>query len=183
MNKILRNIPNILTLFRIILIPLFIICGIRNHIMWVVIIFVIASLSDAFDGIIARKYNYVSDLGKLLDPLADKLLVGFALILLVYMGILSWLLATIIILREIIMTFYRSHLKKRAIYLPANIYGKIKTSIQMTVIIAALLYQALSIENGIIVSIIKILFYLTAFFGWLSFFIYLKQRQENPDEI
>ncbi|MBS3741257.1 MAG: CDP-diacylglycerol--glycerol-3-phosphate 3-phosphatidyltransferase [Candidatus Cloacimonetes bacterium] len=183
MKKHLHHIPNVLTILRIVLVPLFIICGIQNRMVCALAIFVIAALTDTFDGIIARKYNYISNLGKLLDPLADKLLVGFALILFIYLDVIAWWLATIIILREIIMTLYRSYLKKNNIYLSANIYGKIKTTIQMTVIIGALLYEAITYQNNVVALIIKILFYLTAFFSWLSFFIYITKRQENKDEL
>jgi len=179
MKKYYKHIPNILTILRIFLIPVFLICSLKGKMLGALIVFVIAALTDLFDGIIARKFNYISNLGKILDPLADKLLVGFALILFVYLNLLSWWLAAIIIIREIVMTLYRSHLQRKNIYLPANIYGKIKTTIQMTVIIGSLLYKSLHFQTNWISITISILFYLTALFGWISFFIYLKHKKES----
>lgn len=181
MKKFFRYIPNILTFLRILFIPFFIICALQGRQVCALIIFIVAALTDTLDGVIARKFNYISDFGKILDPLADKLLVGFALIIFVYIELLPWWLGLLIISREIAMTLYRIYLQKRKIYLSANIFGKIKTTIQMVVIIGALFYEAISYESNVILYIILFLFYLTAFFAWLSFFIYLKQRREHAE--
>ena len=88
------NLPNKLTLFRIFLIPVFILVmlfDIQNKYLIACIIFVVASITDAMDGHIARKYNLVTDFGKFMDPLADKLLVISALICMIENGLSSWM--------------------------------------------------------------------------------------------
>jgi len=119
-EKFKHQIPNALTIFRIILIPIFIYCALNDFFILTLIVFVVAALTDTFDGVIARKFGYVSNFGKIVDPLADKLLVASALIIFSYWGIVFWWLTAIILLREIFMTIYRELLKKKEIFLAAN---------------------------------------------------------------
>jgi len=125
-EKYKQQIPNALTVFRIILIPVFIYFALNDYFFLTLVVFVVAALTDTFDGVIARKFGYVSNFGKIVDPLADKLLVASALVIFSYWGILFWWLTAIILLREVCMTIYRELLKKRGIFLAANRYGKIK---------------------------------------------------------
>lgn len=128
------NFPNILSILRIILIPLFI--GIfstptitRSH--WAAFVFFIASVTDWFDGYIARKWGQVTLLGKLLDPVADKLLVLTALIMLVELNrIPSWI-AIVIIGREVAVTGLRAIASSTGIIISAKEMGKFKTTIQI----------------------------------------------------
>lgn len=179
MEKYKQNIPNLLTILRVVIIPFFGYFALKENYLVSMILFVMASLTDAFDGWIARKYNYVSNFGKIFDPLADKLLVAGALLIFVYWGVLSWWIVAIILLREIVLTIYRKYLSKKNIILAANIFGKIKTTEQMVAIIITLVYKVyLSFFATPIPYVsegIDWLFYLAAILSWLSALIYLKQ--------
>ena len=146
------NLPNKLSLLRIILIPvtmLFMLpisiygfepegwnAFINNHGMLIAgIVFIIASLTDFFDGQIARRCNLITDLGKFLDSLADKMLVIAVLIAFVAIGRISpWLLA-VIVLREFMVTGIRLVASKEGVVMAAKMIGKIKTTTQMIAII------------------------------------------------
>lgn len=134
------NLPNKLTIFRVILIPFFIfflltdIAG--NASDWIALaIFIIASLTDLLDGKIARKYNLVTDFGKFMDPLADKLLVCSAMICFVEIGSLRAWMVVVIIAREFIISGFRLIAADNGIVIAASYYGKFKTVFQMLMII------------------------------------------------
>ena len=134
------NLPNKLTMFRVILIPFFVFFLLINpesQAMRIIalIIFIVASLTDMLDGKIARKYNLVTNFGKFMDPLADKLLVCSALICLISTGqIYSWVVI-IIVAREFIISGFRLIAAENGIVIAANIWGKLKTVSQMVMII------------------------------------------------
>lgn len=150
------NIPNQLTISRILLIPIFILL-LSFPFQWgewnigtvylpvshfaAALIFILASTTDWIDGYYARKYNLVTNLGKFLDPLADKLLVSAALILLVQMGHAPAWVVIIIISREFAVTGLRLIAAGEGIVLAASKLGKIKTITQMIAISALLLYN------------------------------------------
>ena len=140
------NLPNKLTVFRMILVPVFLIVayvGIPGTILgvsntfWVLdIIFIIASLTDKFDGAIARKYNLVTDFGKFLDPIADKILVLSALVMLVEFGKIPAWIPIIVLAREFLVSGYRLvAAQSSGKVIAANIWGKLKTVTQMIAII------------------------------------------------
>lgn len=136
------NLPNKLTLLRVIMIPFFILCGIIGGTAggWLALaIFVAASLTDMLDGKIARKYNLVTDFGKFMDPLADKLLVTAALSLFVYDGRASVWILFVVILREFTVTGLRLVAAGGGVVIAASMWGKVKTVIQMIVIIYTLI--------------------------------------------
>lgn len=136
------NTANKITLSRVCMIPVFVILVLfENHIMQfaALIVFIIAAITDTIDGYVARKYNMVSDFGKFLDPLADKLLVTAALSALVGMGRISVWVLFIIIVREFIVTGLRLIAVKSGIVIAASNWGKIKTVLQLIVISIALL--------------------------------------------
>lgn len=159
MNKM--NLPNKLTLSRVIAIPIFIIffvIGMKNeHIISLImkidlfrlfsaIIFVVASITDYFDGKIAREQNLVTDFGKLLDPLADKMLVITALILLTENKEVNYLCTLIVVLRELTISSIRLVALERGIVISASIWGKLKTASQMVAIIL-ILFNFYTINN------------------------------------
>ena len=133
------NLPNQLTIARICMIPLFVVL-----LLWMkkpagnilaMIIFIVASLTDAFDGHIARKYNYITTFGKFMDPLADKLLVCSAMICLVDLGRLESWIVIIIIAREFIISGFRLIAVEKGVVIAANYWGKFKTVSQMLMVI------------------------------------------------
>ncbi len=145
------NLPNKLTVFRMILIVPFVILllggfhqwswftaifgGIMEYVDYIALaIFIIASLTDLLDGKIARKYNLVTNFGKFMDPLADKLLVCAALIALIEMGrIPSWVVI-VIISREFIISGFRTVASDNGVVIAASYWGKFKTTFQMVMV-------------------------------------------------
>lgn len=132
------NLPNKLTMFRVILIPffvLFMLVDITNVDKWIALaIFIVASLTDLLDGKIARKYNLVTNFGKFMDPLADKLLVCSALICLVELSMLPAWIVIIIIAREFIISGFRLIASDNGVVIAASYFGKFKTTFQMVMI-------------------------------------------------
>ncbi|MCF0127629.1 MAG: CDP-diacylglycerol--glycerol-3-phosphate 3-phosphatidyltransferase [Pseudobutyrivibrio sp.] len=134
------NLPNKLTLFRVILIPFFVIFLLldpSNQIYRIIadVIFVVASLTDMLDGKIARKYNLVTNFGKFMDPLADKLLVCSAMICLIETKQLASWIVIIIVAREFIISGFRLIAVENNVVIAANYWGKFKTVFQMLMII------------------------------------------------
>ena len=151
------NLPNKLTIFRVILIPVFIIALMSGIIpepvnRYVgVVIFCVASFTDYLDGHIARKYNLVTNFGKFMDPLADKLLVSSALICMIELGFLPAWIVIIIISREFIITGFRLIAAEGGLVIAASWWGKIKTVTQMLMIILVLLGVSGIIGNILII--------------------------------
>ena len=138
------NLPNKLTILRVILIPFFVvfmlfdITGAADK--WIaLVIFCVASLTDLLDGKIARKYNLVTNFGKFMDPLADKLLVCTALICLTSMDRLNVIVVLVIIAREFIISGFRLVASDNGIVIAASYWGKFKTVSQMALIIVLIM--------------------------------------------
>ena len=134
------NLPNKLTVLRVIMVPFFVLFmltdlgGPANK--WIaLVIFAVASLTDMLDGKIARKYNLVTNFGKFMDPLADKLLVCSAMICLIPSGKLAAWIVIIIIAREFIISGFRLVASDNGIVIAASYWGKFKTVSQMAMII------------------------------------------------
>ncbi|KIR01679.1 CDP-diacylglycerol--glycerol-3-phosphate 3-phosphatidyltransferase [Lachnospiraceae bacterium TWA4] len=133
MNK---NIPNILTCIRVILIPFFVYFLMYTELKYVALgVFIVASLTDFLDGHLARKYQLVSNFGKFMDPLADKLLVCTALICFTELKLLPSWMVIIIISREFIISGFRLLAVEQGVVIAANYWGKIKTNCQMIMIV------------------------------------------------
>lgn len=132
------NLANKLTILRVILIPVFIAVLMIPAIPfnnWIALgIFVIASFTDMLDGQIARKMNMVTNFGKFMDPLADKLLVCSALLCLMKLDMAPWYLVLVIIFRDFIISGFRLIASDRGVVLAANNWGKVKTVFQMVYI-------------------------------------------------
>lgn len=134
------NLPNKLTIFRVILIPFFVVFLLldpsnQTYRYIADAIFIIASLTDMLDGKIARKYNLVTNFGKFMDPLADKLLVSAAIICLIATGQLAAWIVIVIISREFIISGFRLIASDNGIVIAASYWGKFKTVFQMLMII------------------------------------------------
>ena len=145
------NLPNKITLARIFLIPIYMIvlmCG--SYCNWQyfsvvsALVFAVASLTDGIDGHIARSRGLVTDFGKFLDPLADKLLVSTALICFIQLDWIPAYMAVIIIAREFIVTGLRTVAASKGIVMAAIMTGKIKTVIQIIAILCTMLFSGMS---------------------------------------
>ncbi|MEG2882328.1 MAG: CDP-diacylglycerol--glycerol-3-phosphate 3-phosphatidyltransferase [Christensenella sp.] len=136
------NAPNILTILRMLLIPCFIVFYFTGLPCWNIIaaiIFIVAAFIDWLDGHLARKHNQVSDFGKLWDPIADKLLVLAALLLLMDMGKVGFIAVLIIEARELIIGGIRSVAASKGVVIAADMSGKLKTVVQFVAIVLLLL--------------------------------------------
>lgn len=137
------NLPNKLTMFRVFLIPFFVffmfvdITGEYDKYI-AVTIFIIASLTDMIDGKIARKYNLITNFGKFMDPLADKLLVCAALICLIGDKLQAWIVI-VIISRELIISGFRTVAADNGVVIAAGWWGKYKTAVQMVMIVVMII--------------------------------------------
>lgn len=160
------NLPNKLTILRTILIPFFLIFiytdfwGKGNAYISVAI-FIIASLTDLLDGKIARKYNLVTNFGKFMDPLADKLLVCSALIALADLGKLAGWIVIVIIAREFIISGFRLVASDNGVVIAASYWGKFKTTFQMIMIILLVLDLPFKYMNIINMAVVYIALALT----------------------
>lgn len=172
------NLPNKLTMMRVVLIPVFLLvlflmpAPMNRYIATA--IFVVASLTDFLDGYIARKYNLVSNFGKFMDPLADKLLVMSALVAMVALGDLPAWVVIIILAREFAITGFRTLAMEANIVMAASWWGKVKTTTQMIMIIVVLL--ALDLPGIAIVE--TILVALAVFFTILSGVDYIVKNKQ-----
>lgn len=157
------NLPNKLTVLRVIMVPFFVffmltdVGGAANK--WIALaIFVIASLTDMLDGKIARKYNLVTNFGKFMDPLADKLLVCSALICLIELQKIPAYMVIIIIAREFIISGFRLVAADNGVVIAASYWGKFKTTFQMIAVCLLIAdVEALSLFTQIILWIAVIL--------------------------
>lgn len=152
------NLPNKLTILRVFMIPVFLVFLYMDSIPYnnyiAVGVFILASLTDLLDGKIARKYNLVTNFGKFMDPLADKLLVCSALIALVDQKKIAAWIVIIIIAREFIISGFRLIASDNGVVIAASYWGKFKTTFQMVMIILLIVdlkFKYMNIINMIFV--------------------------------
>jgi len=189
------NLPNKLTMLRIVMIPFFVLLyelqSLGNNYFWALLVFALASLTDLFDGKIARKYNLISDFGKLMDPLADKVLVTAAMVCFVGdpQGLTpSWVVIAILA-REFLVTSLRLLAASKGVVLAADKWGKYKTATTMVWICYHLLLLSCSYNSlfgdlnigyhngGVVLYIHLALMGLSLFFTWFSGINYLVKNK------
>ncbi len=175
------NLPNKLTILRVLMIPFFVlfmlvnITGAADKYI-AAVIFITASLTDMLDGKIARKYNLVTNFGKFMDPLADKLLVSAAMICLVEMGRLTAWIVIIIISREFIISGFRLIASDNGVVIAASYWGKFKTVFQMAMIIVLIfnfggvfkLVEMILIWVSLILTVVSLIDYIAKNAGVLK---------------
>ena len=177
------NTPNKLTVARMILVPFLVLFmltdlgGEANRYI-ALAIFVVASVTDWFDGKLARKYNLVTDFGKFMDPLADKLLVSSAMICLVSLNRIPAWVVIVIISREFIISGFRLVASDAGVVIAASWWGKIKTVVQMIMVIVLIL----SIHNPVVAVIEQILIYLALVLTVVSLLDYLIKNWKVMDD-
>lgn len=182
-------------MFRVIIVPFFVLFisveDIPYRFLWALILFALASITDMFDGKIARKYNMVTDFGKFLDPLADKVLVMAALVCFVELGWTSAWVVFIIMAREFLVSGVRlvaATSDKKAV-IPANMWGKVKTAVTMGAIVISIFLGVLNDDFGLWIGVTAqlirdILMYLSALLTVISGVIYCYDAREfiNPNK-
>jgi CDP-diacylglycerol--glycerol-3-phosphate 3-phosphatidyltransferase len=127
-------LPNQLTILRIVLTPVFLYLFISDDLLMKQIslaVFIVAALSDWYDGWLARKFNYVTEWGKFMDPLADKILTSSAFIGFVLVGLLEWWMVAIILIRDFTITSLRIYADRKGLVFTTSYYAKWKTLLQM----------------------------------------------------
>lgn len=148
------NTPNKLTITRMILTPIFLVLftieSIPYHYILAMVVFIIGSLTDLFDGKIARKYNIVTNFGKLADPLADKMLTTSALLGFMAMGYCNVWILFLILFREFGISSIRLIAASEGVVIPANMWGKVKTTSQMVSTIVIMLLLTLQKDFALI---------------------------------
>ncbi|MCX5849885.1 MAG: CDP-diacylglycerol--glycerol-3-phosphate 3-phosphatidyltransferase [Deltaproteobacteria bacterium] len=177
------NLPNTITLMRISVVPFLFVLLSKPGEFWsliIAILFVIASVTDFFDGYIARKYHLITTMGKFLDPIADKIIVNTAMILMIPIGrIPAWIVA-ITIIRDLIVDVIRSIASSEGIYIQASILGKQKTLTQIIAVTALMIhYSIFGIDAHVVGTvIIYIALFLTIYSG-VDYFIKLYHSVEK----
>lgn len=173
------NLPNKLTLLRIFLIPIFVIIlltEIPNSFLIACLVFIVASITDFLDGRIARKHNLVTDFGKFMDPLADKLLVLSALICMIEYDLVAGWMVIIIVARELTVSILRAIAADNGKVIAASGGGKIKTTSQMIAIIVLLIGQNFSNDTMLLVGTVAM--YIATIFTLYSGIDYLYKNKE-----
>ena len=172
------NLPNKLTVLRICMIPFFVAALLyengADQTMRIIanVIFIVASLTDLLDGKIARKYGLVTNFGKFMDPLADKLLVCSAMICLIEKGSLAAWIVIVIIAREFIISGFRLIAAENGVVIAANYWGKFKTVSQMIMIILLILHF-----GGIFAVLEQIFIWLSLALTVISLITYIWQNR------
>lgn len=179
MKVTIEQVPNILTVARVLLIPVFFFSFYIDNYSNIIsaLIFLLASLTDFFDGYLARKYNAQSRFGKLFDPIADKMIVATALIMLTATHKISGLAlipATVILCREFFISGVREYFAKSQQPIAVNNYGKAKTATQMIAIIILLLSSA---DFFILRPLGLLLLWASAILSVISSYQYLKAKK------
>lgn len=157
---------NKITIFRVVLIPVFLVLAYTDQKYWAFAVFVLASLSDMLDGYIARHYNQITDFGKFMDPLADKVLVMAAMCFFVERGYMpGWVLA-IVLLREFAVSGMRLVAVEQGRVIAAAWSGKVKTAVTMVGLCAMLLFC----QHSWINTLVSLLILLTTVYSGAEYF-------------
>ena len=190
------NLPNKLTVLRIVLVPFFVAALLIDfplHNLAALALFGAASLTDLFDGKIARKRGLITDFGKFADPLADKILVISALLCFVQMGLCDCVAVIIVLFREFTVTSIRLIAATKGKVIAANIWGKVKTVTQMVAIICILVMQIVldigklgvplpSAPDGIFLIAGEVLVWISTVFTIISGVVYVAQNKQFISE-
>lgn len=168
-----KNIPNILTIIRILLIPFILDAIYKGNYILGIVLFTISGITDVLDGFIARKFNLISNFGKLIDPLADKLTQIAVLMALVYTKIIPLWILVIVIVKELIMVIGASFLYGKNVVVYSKWYGKLATVLFYLAIVVSLIIKQLSL-NGIWAYIDLTLYCLALICTVFSLFMYGK---------
>jgi CDP-diacylglycerol--glycerol-3-phosphate 3-phosphatidyltransferase len=176
------NIANRVTIFRILLIPVFM-AFLLGRVPWgnwlAVAVFTIAAVTDSVDGYLARKHNQVTVFGKFFDPLADKLMISAALVALVDLGQLSAWIVMVILTREFAVSGLRMMAVVKGIVVPASPLGKAKTITQVVAVIAWILKPA-PVPDVLAIALMSMAVVITLVSG-IDYYIKLKPGLEGPE--
>jgi len=189
-------IPNILTVMRIFLTPIFILCLFSDFFgaqLWALVIFIVASITDAYDGYLARRNNMVTNTGRFLDPLADKILVSSAFISFSIMGLIDIWMVALIIFRDLFVMGLRLLMSRRGFIMITSKISKSKTAAQIGIIIFTLLFLTLKGFNWVLledylifINEYQLVYYLTmiaVIFTVYTGYTYIQENRKAIQEI
>ena len=163
----MKKVPNILTGLRLLMVPLFWWAYFKNH-MWGGAVFIAACATDVVDGFIARKFDAITKVGMLLDPLADKLMQISAVSCLYLSGIIPQWIVTVLIMKELIMIISASFLYKKDVVIPANKVGKAATVLLSAMVVYFMFFNDISPKTSEVISVIL---GIMAFFVLISYLL------------
>jgi len=169
------NLPNTITLARISVVPFLFFLLMSPGPFWSLVLaalFVLASITDFLDGFIARKYNLITTMGKFLDPLADKLIVNTAMILMIPIGRIDAWIVVMIIMRDLIVDGIRSIASAEGIYIQASVLGKQKTLAQIIAVTALMIhYPFFGLDAHFVGTVILYVALLLTIYSGLDYFV------------
>lgn len=170
----LKHVPNILSICRILLIPVIVASVYLNNYILALIIFTISSLTDIVDGYIARNFDAITNVGKLLDPLADKLTQLSMIASLVWADAISGWIFAILLIKELIMISGASFLYGKSVVVYSRWYGKLSTVLIYISIVSSLLCRQFNITSGIFITISNSLYMIALVTTVFALFMYCK---------
>jgi CDP-diacylglycerol--glycerol-3-phosphate 3-phosphatidyltransferase len=173
------NVPNILTLLRILLVPVLVVAlteEIHNGSTIAAVVFVVAALSDGLDGYIARSRQAVTTFGKVMDPVADKLLIAAALLSLVSLDRLQAWVAMVVIAREFAVSGLRIAAGQQGVVIPASVLGKVKTIVQSAAVLALI---AAPDADAVWVQVLVYLMVLATVVSGADYFLNFRRRLDE----
>lgn len=171
--KYIKHIPNILTIIRFIFVPFIIVALALNNYILALVLFTLSSISDILDGYIARKYNAISDFGKLMDPLADKLTQLSILVTLSLKNIIPLWIAIILICKELVLICGASFLYGKQLVVSSKWYGKLTTVLLYLAVVSSFMIHIFNLPHfdiyiyvlAVILAIFSLISYITYFYG------------------
>ena len=182
----LKHIPNILTIFRIVLIPFIVLSIVNNQFSLAIVLFTISSISDILDGVIARKFDFISDFGKLMDPVADKLTQVSIVCTLAIKGVIPIWIFIVLILKELIMMLGGLYLYKREdIVVYSKWYGKCTTVLIYLAVISSFLIEVFPVIGkefsflGYNITFDVVIYTVALMFAFFSLLSYIQEFGKN----
>ncbi len=176
----MKHVPNILTVIRFIFIPSIVISLIYDNYLLALTLFTLSSLTDVLDGKIARKYNAISDFGKLMDPLADKLTQLSVLLTLSIKNVIPIWIVVILVLKETVMIAGASFLYGKSLVVSSKWYGKLTTVLIYIAVVSSCLIKIFNLPNfDIYIYVLAIAF---AIFSLIKYFVYFYGNGYLPNK-
>ena len=170
----LKHVPNILSICRLLLIPVIVISVVTHNYLLAIIVFTISSLTDIVDGYIARNYDAVTNVGKLLDPLADKLTQLSMIASLVWANVISSWILIVLLIKEFIMIAGASFLYGKSVVVYSKWYGKLATVLLYLSIMVSLLFKQFNVTSEFGVNISNSLYVITLAITVFALLMYCK---------
>jgi cardiolipin synthase len=170
----LKHVPNILSICRLLLIPVIVISVVTSNYLLAIIVFTISSLTDIVDGYIARNFDAVTNVGKLLDPLADKLTQLSMIASLVWTNVISGWILTVLLTKEFIMIAGASFLYGKSVVVYSKWYGKLATVLLYLSIMVSLLFKQFNVTSAIWINISTSLYIITLAMTVFALLLYCK---------